>query len=273
MLRACLALLLFCACAPQAVVQGRAYEVRAPRGATEPLPVLVLAHGYGATGFAQDVVFPFSKQVEARRFLYVLPNGSTDIRGKHFWNATEDCCNRYGAEVDDVGFFRALLEDVKANHAVQPGKVFIAGHSNGAFMALRLACDAPELFDGVVSVSGSTWRDAQRCGDGRAVPVLFVHGTEDDAVPYAGREDGIPGVVETAERFGRRAGCGGGWEALERADFLGAQSELETDRQRLAGCPAGAPVELWTLENVGHLPVFDGRWTNATLDWLLEHAR
>ena len=265
-------LVLASACAPGGVVQGRPYEVQAPPSDGEALPLLVLAHGYGVNGAGQDFIFPFSKIVGSRRFLYALPNGTQDALGKRFWNATDACCDLGGVGVDDVAFFRALVEDVKARYPVRPGKVFIVGHSNGGFMALRLACDAPDLFDGVVAVSASTWLDGARCPDGRAVPVLLVHGTADGMVPYEGRPDRYPGAKETAERFRRRAGCAGGLEALGRADFQGAAAEEETVKEGATGCPAPSAVDLWTIEGGGHALVFDARWTNATLDWLLEHA-
>jgi polyhydroxybutyrate depolymerase len=259
------------ACAPEATVLGRPYEVRSPEGATEPLPMLVLAHGYGANGWAQDVVFPFSKQVEARRFHYVLPNGTLDANGRRFWNGSDYCCNFGESEVDDVAFFRALVEDVKAHHAVQPGRVFIVGHSNGGFMALRLACEAPELFDGIVSVSGAAWNDFSRCPDGHTPPLLVVHGTLDDTVLYLGEEDLYPSATQTAERFARRAGCSNSWELAGQLDLIGDSSEAETQQWRTA-CPPGNAVELWSMVGEGHVPQFDGRWTNLTLDWLLEHA-
>lgn len=256
-------------CAPEHSVLGRPYELHEPGLAREALPLVILAHGYGVNGVGQDLIFPFSKQVEARRFLYALPNGTQDALGKRFWNATDACCNNDGVPVDDVAFFRALIDDVKQEHAV--GRVYVVGHSNGGFMALRLACDAPDLVDGVVAVSASTFNEPLRCPDGRAVPVLLVHGTEDTWVPIEGRPGRYPGAVETAERFARRGGCTGPWESLERADFLGP-ADAESRRERLTGCPAGMASELWSIEGGGHLLVFDERWTGATLDWLLEHA-
>ncbi len=151
--------LLLVACVPDHAVLGRAYEVRVPSGydGKTPLPLIVMLHGYGVTGRGQDILFPVSGQVDAKQFLYALPNGTVDRLGKRFWDATEACCNFEQLPVDDVAFFRALVEDVKARYPVKPGAVFLVGHSNGAFMSLRLACDASDVVTGVVAVSGSTF--------------------------------------------------------------------------------------------------------------------
>lgn len=261
-----------CACAPEHLVQGRPYELKMPAGDDgSPLPLLILAHGYGVNGVGQDFVFPFSKQVDAKRFLYAEPHGTQDRLGRRFWNATDECCNFEELPVDDVAFFRALIDDVKAQHPVS--KVFVVGHSNGGFMTLRLACDAADVIDAVAAVSASTWNDFTRCPASKSIPLLLVHGTVDGTVPYEGRPGRYPGAIETGKRFARRSACGGDWETLEPADFLDGLDGPETKKERITGCPTGAEVELWSLEGAGHAPTFDARWTGATFDWLTEHAR
>jgi len=257
------------ACAPEHSVLGRAYGLQAPSGSdpSTPLPLLILAHGYAVNGVGQDVVFPLSRQIEAKQFLYALPNGTQDRLGKRFWNATDACCNFENLPVDDVAFFRALIDDVKAQRAV--GKVFLIGHSNGAFMSLRLACEASDVIDGVVAVSGSTWDDFQRCPDGRKIPILLVHGTADDVIPFEGRPGLYPSAHETGRRFARRAGCDGGWTEGARLDLVG-NADAETIDETIACTPR---IELWSIEGAGHLPAFDQRWTSAAIDWLLEQTR
>jgi len=259
------------ACAPEHQVLDRPYDLQVPAGADDrtPLPLLILAHGYAASGFAQNVVFPFSAEVDGRRFLYALPNGTVDNQGMRFWNATDACCNFDHRLVDDVVFFRALIADIQAQRAVQPGHVFVVGHSNGAFMALRLACEASDVIDGVVAVAGSTWLEANRCPDGRAIPVLLVHGTQDATIPYLGKPGEYPGAHETGLRFAARERCTGGWSATGHADFVG-DATPETAEEVVAGCSPA--IELWSVVGAGHIPGFDGRWIRATIDWLEAHA-
>ena len=257
-------------CAADLTVQGRPVDVTVPQGssAQTPMPLLILAHGYGVNGHVQNLVFPFSQQIDARQFRYALPHGTQDANGKRFWNATNACCDFGPLNVDDVGYFRAIVERAKSEFAVT--KVFLVGHSNGAFMSLRLACEAGDVFDGIVAVSGSTWNDATRCPDGRAVPILLVHGTADDTIPYEGQEGLYPSARATAERFARRAGCSPSWSTLGRSDFIGDSAE-ETVRDS-TGCATSA-VDLWTIEDGPHALVFDAKWTGDVLTWLEEKAK
>ncbi|MCA2980943.1 MAG: alpha/beta fold hydrolase [Myxococcaceae bacterium] len=261
-------------CAPDHAVLGRAYEVRLPKGfdGSTPLPLVIMVHGYGATGQLQDQFFPVSGQLAARPFLYALPNGTPDAYGKRFWNATEACCDFGRVDVDDVAFFRALVDDIAARYPVRAGHVFLVGHSNGAFMSLRLACEAGDVFSGVVAVAGSTFQDPTRCQPGQPVPILLAHGDQDSSVPIEGRPDRFPGARETGARFARRNGCTGGWVDGERLDLLGG-ADAETQGAVVEGCPPKGSVELWTHENVGHLPLYDARWTARIIDWLEARAR
>jgi polyhydroxybutyrate depolymerase len=264
--------LLLCACAPEFQLQGRVYELEAPRSAAadEPLPMVVLLHGYAASGWAQNVVFPFTDLVDEKNFVLVRPNGTANSVGKRFWNATGYCCDFERTGVDDVAYLRSLIAEVKTRRAIAAGRVYVVGHSNGGFMALRLACEASDVVDGVVSMAGSTWNDDGRCADGRVIPVLLVHGTNDETIAYDGEAGQYPGARETARRFARRAGCDEAFETpAQTFDFLGDETQETTSERRL-GC--ARDVELWTLDGIGHVPSFDQRWTGAVFDWLSERT-
>jgi polyhydroxybutyrate depolymerase len=267
-------LALLTGCLPEHSVQGRSFEVWTPAAydPSTPLPLIILAHGYGTTGQLQDQFFPVSNQLKDRKFLYVLPNGTVDRSGKRFWNATEACCDLEGRAIDDVGYFRALVDEVRARYRVQEGHIFVIGHSNGAFMALRLACEASDVFSGVVAVAGSTFLDPLRCGAGQRVPILLNHGDRDSSIPIEGVPERYPSALETGARFARRNGCTGGWRDGKRLDLLG-DGATETRQSAIDGCPPSGAVELWVHERTGHLPLYDRRWTSRVVDWLEAHAR
>jgi polyhydroxybutyrate depolymerase len=69
------------------------------------------------------------------------------------WNAGACCGTAQGDNVDDVGFLAAVVRDVQVSQPdASPGRVFLAGYSNGGKMAYSMACAQPQLFAGVASI-------------------------------------------------------------------------------------------------------------------------
>lgn len=269
-----LSALLLVACLPYYAVQGRAYEVRVPKSydGKTPLPLVIMAHGHGATGQLQDSFFPVSNQVDAKQFLYALPNGTVDRFGKRFWNATEACCNSGKSEVDDVGFFRALVDDIKQRYPVKEGHVFLVGHSNGAFMSLRLAVTR--------ATSSPAWwpcrarRSKTRAGAARGSPSRSSSCTEtrtprcqSKADPASSPARRRPARVSPAATTVPARG-----ETANGSILLGG-ADTESQQSLIDGCTKTGSVELWTHEGTGHLPLYDTRWTSKMIHWLEEPAR
>lgn len=280
LLRAPLLCLLLCAsaaCAPDGVVNGRPYSLTLPSSSdgSTPLPLVILLHGFGANAGLQDFSFGISKAVEEKDFLFAQPNGTLDPKGRRFWNATDACCQPPDAtvDVDDVAFLRAVIEDVRRRHPVS--RVFLIGHSNGGFMALRMACEASDVIDGVVSVAGAHTKDEATCQSGAPVPVLQVHGTRDKVIKFAGGATdygSYPGAAETVERFARRNGCGMERTVQAPIDIEAAEG-AETLPESFNDCPKGGAVELWVMDQVGHLPSFNDRFPKEAFDWLSRSSR
>src|SRR6185503_2165428 len=106
-----------------------------------PMPLVVMLHGYSATAEVEELYLGITAQADARGFLYAMPNGTTDPTGEQFWNATDACCNLYGSTVDDSAYLSSVIDQVSAAYSVDKKRVFVVGHSNGGFMAHRMACD------------------------------------------------------------------------------------------------------------------------------------
>lgn len=274
------ALLLLCAfaaCAPSRVVQGRPYELTVPQeadGAT-PLPLVVLLHGFSVNGRLEELVLPFRALVEEKRFLYAVPNGTPDRLNRRFWNATDACCQPDDMEVDDVAFLRAVIEDVKTQHPVDPARVFLVGHSTGGFMALRMACEAGDVVTGVMSLAGAAWSDFSRCPAGPPVSVLLLHGTSDKTIKYGDGSNSYgvyPGAQETKIWFATRNGCSVQAPAAEPLD-VEEVAGAETRREAFTDCPTGGAIEHWSMEGVGHIPSFNEDLPARVFEWLNEHAR
>lgn len=88
-------------------------------------------------------------------------------------------------ESDDVGYVKAVLEAVRraADVAIDWSRVYATGHSKGAMMTYRMACDPAisPLIAGTLSVSGSLI--IPRCTRSEPTTVLQVTGDDDPATP------------------------------------------------------------------------------------------
>jgi polyhydroxybutyrate depolymerase len=90
------------------------------------------------------------------------------------------------ADVDDVGFIKAIIDTAKANYSVNNARVYVCGASMGGFMTQRLACEAADRFAAVASVMGTYAKALPPCNPGKILPVAHFHGTNDEVISYNG---------------------------------------------------------------------------------------
>src|SRR5947209_11971209 len=194
MLRLLFALTLVCsACSSMTptspLVLARPYDFDQPAGydASKPYPLIVLVHGFGANGFVQDALFGFNQLADARGVFVAHPDGTLNSGGSRFWNATDACCDEEHAGVDDVAYLNAVIDDMEFNFNIDKKRVFFVGHSNGAFMSHRMACDSAARVAAIVALAGDVWQDASKCNPSEPVAIAQVHGDADTLVPYDGQ--------------------------------------------------------------------------------------
>jgi polyhydroxybutyrate depolymerase len=256
----------------RALVVARPYEMHVPPRHPGHAPLLVFLHGYGDDHVGVAQWLGAEALADRHDFLLALPDGTLDASGKRFWNATDACCNFHFVPVDDVAYLDAVIDDAIARYPVDPARVYVAGYSNGGFMAHRYACDRAERVAGVVSFAGAVWKDASRCKPSVPVSVLEVHGDADPRVRYEGAEataakdallrQAYPGAKESIATWARLDGCG----TAETSD------DGRDERVRYA-CAGGSGVELWTRHKGTHIlkltPAdMDGAWS-----FLAAHSR
>lgn len=233
-----------------------------------PVPLLVGLHGYRSNSRENDSYFGLTAESDARGFLLALPEGTTDPDGDQFWNAlVGGCCDFYGANVDDSDYLSRLVDEVSASYAVE--SVVLVGHSNGAYMAHRFACEHADQVTAIATLAGTLAADTSRCAPSRPVSVLHIHGDADDVVRYTGGQ-GAASVSATIEAWTALNGCTSSPETLPPLDLDSALPGSETTVARFADdCRDGGTVELWTIVGGGHVPEFGPAFTPAVLDFLL----
>jgi polyhydroxybutyrate depolymerase len=238
-------------------------------------PLVVLLHGYSVTGANQDLYFGFSALAQSKTFLLATPDGTIDSNAQHFWNATDACCDLNGTGVDDVKYLTAVLDDMTLKYKVDPKRVFFVGHSNGAFMSHRMACERASRIAAIVSLAGAVWKDTSKCTPSEPVNILQVHGTADATIAFNGGAIGghtYPGAQETVGDWKDFNGCTGALTAFGTAMDIDTNIfGSETTRSHYT-CTNGAS-ELWTMTGSGHIPGLGPSWGAAVWDFLSTHPK
>ncbi|HRI67840.1 MAG TPA: alpha/beta fold hydrolase [Polyangium sp.] len=261
------------------VVGGdRPVTVHVPPGIdpAKPTPVVILLHGFGASGQVQEIIFKLLPESDKRGFLYAFPNGTDGADHKRFWNATDACCDFGGTMVDDVAYLTGLVKEIGDHYAVDPKRVFFTGHSNGGFMSHRLACDKPDVIAAVASLAGSTYLDPAKCAAAQPVSVLQIHGTMDDSVLYDGELQngvGYPSAAETIAIWAQKNGCDSAVTNAPAIDIDQVLAGNETLVTRHEKCQPGGAAELWTMQGAGHIPGLGPNFAPALVDWLFAHPK
>ena len=183
---------------------NRGYVAVVPPSAAKARSLLIVLHGVNGKG-ANMRALGFEAGAAANDTVVVYPDA---VGGS--WND-----GRVGMEpmqtgmvADDIAFLRALIDEMSARANIDSSRVAVAGFSNGAMMAGRVACELSDRVRGVALVSGTAGQNyPQVCRPARSIPVVEVHGTNDPVVPYAGGK--------VADNLGRKRGT-----AMSVADFV-----------------------------------------------------
>lgn len=224
-----------------------------------PLPLVVVIHGAFSTGGQTEAETGFSALADEERFLVAYPEGIGLFGLFQHWNAGHCCGKAADEQVDDVGFLAEVISTVRQKLAVDPGRIYMAGMSNGGMLTYRFAVERSGDLAALAVVSGtigSTFGDdGQPRGlpqPGCTVPVIVVHGLDDDTIPAKGgdtlRPQGMRSFLPAADAcdFWRTAnGCE--QEPLTETFHNGSVHRLAWNR-----CRDGSSVEYYQLAEWGH---------------------
>jgi len=151
------------------------------------LPLLVVLHGGESDGASAREVTRLDRLGIDHGFVVAFPDGTGKVAGAGLtWNAGDVGTYAARRDIDDVGFCKAVVADIRDRVVIDTDRVFVTGHSNGAMMCHRLAREAADVFKGIAPVAG-----AMNCDDvpsNTPLAVMMIHGTRDEHVRLAGGE-------------------------------------------------------------------------------------
>jgi polyhydroxybutyrate depolymerase len=155
----------------------RTYRLFVPQGydGRTPLPLVLDLHGSGGTAERQAGTSRF--EALAARETVLVASLQAQAEGNR-WNVPVTA-----ERPDDVAYVSDVIDDVAARACTDLTRVYATGFSGGARMSSLLACKLNDRIAAIAPMAGLRWPGP--C-EGRAIPVLTVHGLADPQNTYDG---------------------------------------------------------------------------------------
>jgi phospholipase/carboxylesterase len=162
---------------------------------------VIWLHGLGADGHDFAPIVPhlgLSSEIAVRFVFPHAPARPVTVNAGMIMPAWYDIRSiTLRREIDEEGVLEAnrqvlALMARERERGIEPGRLVLAGFSQGGAVALHTALRYPERLAGVVALSTYLVReqslDTERSGANRDVPIFLAHGTLDPMVPMESGE-------------------------------------------------------------------------------------
>ncbi|MDY0976553.1 PHB depolymerase family esterase [Massilia sp. CFBP9012] len=232
------------------------YRLFIPGGERGPMPLIVMLHGCGqdAADFAAGT--GMNALAEKHGCLVLYPEQSCSAHYNKCWNWYDRAHHRRGE--GEPALIAGLTRRIMDEHAVDPGRVAVAGLSAGGAMAVILGRTYPDLFSAVGCHSGlahgSAGSDAGAAAPApvassahAAAPVIVFHGDADTTV-HRMNSGGVIRQFLDSHALHRRAVDAGVAVEAETGRSGGRAFTRHVHRERTGGIVA----EEWTVHGAGH---------------------
>jgi len=162
----------------------RTYGLHVPEsGSRRRMPLVVALHCYGIDGPVFMQRTGWIEKSDEHGFLLLFPDATGQPPE---WNEGIGL-NPATREVDDEGFVIALIERIMAEYPVDPRRVYLTGHSSGAFFSHLLAARHADLIAAIATVAGQGTRELiDALAPVHPVAVVHLHALDDEAVAFTG---------------------------------------------------------------------------------------
>ena len=169
----------------------REYVLHIPTGydEAEPLPLLVVFHGYTMTADEQASASGLPALGDEEGFITVFPEGRGDIQR---WLFELDA-----VEIDittanpDIALVSDLLDELSEELSVDSDRIYAVGFSNGGWIASAVACTLSDRFAAAAPVASIMVFGAD-CTPDDPMPLVTFHGTSDQYEPFDGGVENAP---------------------------------------------------------------------------------
>jgi polyhydroxybutyrate depolymerase len=222
----------------------RTYRLHVPPSydGGQAMPLVIAFHGSGGQGASMEARTGLSDLADREGFVVAYPDAVNQR-----W--------QYGPTSDDLAFIDDMLTQIESRIVIDSGRVYATGMSDGGFFTQFYACNRPDTIAAIAPVAASmTARQAAVCAQGRAIPILAFHGTDDPTVTWDGIDAGVQrflSVPDTMHAWALRDGCSATPDVADEPD-TDPNDGTTVRRESFPGCQDGAEVVLEAIEGGGH---------------------
>jgi polyhydroxybutyrate depolymerase len=249
----------------------RPVTVHLPDALANPAPLLILLHSASTSGAHLESYMKIAPVAKINGLIYIAPNGTTNIEGKRFWGASKSCCNKYSQEVDDVAYINSLIDEISAKIPVDPKRIYLIGHSNGAFMSFTYACKSDRV-TAIVALAGAMDQNPE-CTPTTPVSLLNIHGTADAVIKVNGgvmNNNSYTSATTTVNKFVAVNRCAQA-TALKK-DFDPVIKGTETTIYDYV-CGTQAELQFWKIKDGAHKPNLPSDFAQQVISFLLKQSK
>jgi polyhydroxybutyrate depolymerase len=235
----------------------RTYILHIPSGfsLTNAYPLVLVFHGGFGTGSRIEQGTDFDAKADASSFIVVYPDGIG-----HNWNDGRGTAN---AEIDDVGFVRRLIADLRSRLPIDGRRIYATGVSNGGMFSERLGCDLSDVLAAIgPDVGPMPTSLLPACKPAQPIAVIGIQGEADPIVPVNGGEVksarfmgvGRGGTVESAATtmnfWAKANGCNP--DATLQREPPRVNDGTSVYKYSFSDCKSDAPVVYYIVRGMGH---------------------
>jgi poly(3-hydroxybutyrate) depolymerase len=222
-------------------------------------PLLIVLHGDSGTGAGIMGYAGFNDLADTENFLAVYPDALGTEFNKYVDNAIGHAGSNLPNAPDDVKFVSDIIDYFFSTYGIDRSRVYVTGHSGGAFMAyhLALADGSKNKISAIAPVAASVWGDLPYINSQSTVAnysptaIMHLHCTADATVafPAVGASYTWPLSIFSTPACGNPAPTTTVINAeVDRLTYCGTGKKIELIKLKRASLGHGWP----TLANAGY---------------------
>ena len=229
----------------------RTYVIHTPTGISpsKTYPLVLLFHGGGGEGARVLSTTRFASKADQEGFIVVAPDGVN-----RRWDDGRGTAN---PGIDDVGFVRQLIADLKSRLPVDPKRIYATGLSNGGIFTQRLGCELSDTLAAIGPDAGPMAANLLSSCKPGPIAVVGIQGGADVRVPLEGGEMGegtVGGIAasaaQTMKLWATVNGCNPSPDVANIRRSVNDGTRVV--KYSYSGCTAGTNVEYYIVQGMGH---------------------